>query len=245
MAAVEDRHVVLLGHCIYRIEKAEEIFLSIDVLLPVGRQQYVPALFQAQPLQHVRCLYVGEVLAQDFRHRGAGDVRAFARQAAFGQIAACMFRISQVDIRDDVHYPAVGLLRQALVLAAIAGLHVEDRDVQPLGAYHAQARVGISQNQHGIRLCGDHQLVAGIDDVAAGGTEVVPDGVHVHFRVLEFEVAEEYAVEVVVVVLSRMCQQYVEVPAGLVDDGGKTDDFRPCAYNDEKPDPAVVGKVYV
>lgn len=245
MATVEDGHVVLLGHCIYRIEKAEEIFLRIDVLLPVGRQQYVPTLFKPEPLQHVRCLYVGKVLPEDFRHRGAGDVRAFARQAAFGQIAACMFRIGQVHVRDDVHYPAVGLLRQTLVLTSVACLHVEDGDVQPLGAYHAQARVGVSQNQHCIRLCGDHQLVAGIDDVAAGGTEVVPDGVHVHFRVFQFQITEKYAVEGVVVVLSCVCKENIEVFAGLVDHGGKTDDLRSRPYNDKKFDFAVVGKVYV
>ena len=245
MAAVEDRHVVLLRHTVNGSEERQKVLLSIDVLLPVGRQQYVPTLFKPEPLQHVRCLYVGKVLPEDFRHRGAGDVRAFAWQTALGQVPSGMLAVGQVHVRDDVHYPAVGLLRQTLVLTSVAGLHVEDRDVQPLGAYHAKARIGIPKYQHCIWPCGDHQLVAGVYDVAAGGTQVVPDSIHVHLRVLQLQITEKYAVEGVVVVLPSVRQKNIEVFAGLVDHGGKTDDLRSRPYDDKKFDFAVVGKVYV
>ena len=48
------------------------------------------------------------------------------------QIAAGMLRIRHVDIGDDIHNPAVCLLRQALVLTAVSCLHMEDRDMQSL-----------------------------------------------------------------------------------------------------------------
>ena len=63
-----------------------------------------------------------------------------------------MLGVSQIHVGNDVHDPAVGLLGQALVLAAVAGFHVEDGDVQPLGGNGGQAGVGIAQNQQGIGL---------------------------------------------------------------------------------------------
>ena len=66
--------------------------------------------------------------------------------------------LASVHIGDDVHNTAVGLLGQALVLAAVAGLHVKDGDVQALGPDDAQAAVGIAQHQHGIGLGGDQLL---------------------------------------------------------------------------------------
>lgn len=44
-----------------------------------------------------------------------------------------MLGVGQVHVGDDVDDAAVGLLGQALVLAAVARLHVEDGDVQAFG----------------------------------------------------------------------------------------------------------------
>lgn len=38
MAAVENRHVILFGHCVDRIEEAEEVLLRVDVLFAVSAQ---------------------------------------------------------------------------------------------------------------------------------------------------------------------------------------------------------------
>lgn len=38
MAAVENRHIILLGHCVDRIEEAEEVLLRVDVLFAVSAQ---------------------------------------------------------------------------------------------------------------------------------------------------------------------------------------------------------------
>ena len=245
MAAVQHRHVVFLRHGVDGIEEGEEVALGVDVLLPVGREKDVPALLQPQPLMDIRGLYLRQVLPQHLGHRGAGDVGALPRQAALREVPPRVLAVGQVHVGDDVHYPAVGLLGKALVLAPVAGLHVEDGDVQPLRADDAQAGVGVPEDQHGVGLSGCHELVTGVDDVAAGGPQVVPDGVHVDVGVLQLQVAEEDAVEVVVVVLSGVGQQRVEVPAGLVDDGRQADDLRPGAHDDQQSDPAVILEVYV
>ena len=136
MATVEDGHVVLLGHPVDGGEETEEILLGVDVLFTVGREENVFALLQAQSLMHIACFYFCEVLVQDFGHGRAGDVGALTGQAALGEVAAGMLAVCHVDVGDDVDDAAVGLLGQALVLAAVAGFHVEDGDVQALGTYY-------------------------------------------------------------------------------------------------------------
>ena len=49
-----------------------------------------------------------------------------------------MLGIAHVDVADDVNDATVSLLRQTLVLAAVAGFHVEDRNVQTLCADDTQ-----------------------------------------------------------------------------------------------------------
>ena len=144
-----------------------------------------------------------------------------------------MLGVGQVDVGDNIDDAAVGLLGQALVLAAVAGLHVEDGDVQALGRDGGQAAVGIAQNQKGVRLHLHHELVTRGDDVAHGLAQVGAHGVQVDVRVGELQVAEEDAVERVVVVLPGVRQQAVEVAAALLDDLGQADDLGARAHDDE------------
>lgn len=159
------------------------------------------------------------------------------------QILAGVLRIGKVDVRDDVHDAAVRLLRKALILAAVARLHMENRDVQTLRRDRRKTGIGISENKECIGLNGRHQLIGTVDDIADGGAEVVPHGVHVDIWLLQLEVAEEDAVEVIVVVLPRVREDGIEILAALADDGGEADDLRPRAHDDEQLQPAVVLKV--
>ena len=52
-----------------------------------------------------------------------------------------------LDVVDD---PAVDLLGHALVEAAVAGLHVEDRDLAALGGDRREAAVGVAEDQQGV-----------------------------------------------------------------------------------------------
>ena len=240
VAAVENRHIIFLRHRVDGIEKAQEVLLSVDVLLAVGTQKNVAALGEAQALMHVRFLYLGEVLVQDFGHWGAGDVGAFAREAAFGKVAAGVLGVGHVDVGDDIYDAAVGLFGEAFVFAAVAGFHVEDGDVEAFGSDDAQATVGVAQDEDGIGFGLDHQFVGFVDDVAHCGSEVFAYGFHIDVGVCEFEVAEEDAVEVVVVVLACVGEDGVEVLAAFVDDCRKAYDFRPRAHYDEQLEFAVV-----
>ena len=110
------------------------------------------------------------------------------------QIPPGMLGVGQVHIGDDIHDPAVGLLGQALVLAAVASFHVENGNVQPLGSNGREAGVGIAQDQQGIGLNLVHQLIGAVDDIAHGSTQVVAHRIHVDLRVSQLQVPEKHAV---------------------------------------------------
>lgn len=242
MATVENRHVILLGHCVYRIEKAEEVLLRVDVLFAVSTQQDVVPLLESESLVYIGCLDLGKVLMEHLGHGRTGDVCTLTGKSAFSKVSSCMLGVGEIDVRDDVHDTAVRLLRKAFVFAAVAGLHVENRNVEPFCPDDTQTAVGVAKNEYGIRFGCSEKLVAAVDDVAAGRAEVISDCIHVDFRFGEFQVAEEDAVKVIVVVLSGMGQNHIEIFAAFGDDSSKPDDLRAGADDDEQFQLTVVFK---
>ena len=240
VAGVQDRQVVFLRHLVDSGEQAREVLLGVDVLLAVRGEQDVLALLQTEPTVDIARLDLRQIRAQHLRHRGACHKGALLRQSAIRQIAARVLGIGEIDVGDNVDDTAVGFLRQALVLAAIARLHVEDGDMQPLRADDAQAAVRITQHQHGVGLQLNHQLVRLSDDIAHRLAQITADGVQIDLGISKAEVLEEHAVEVVVVVLPRVGEDGIEIDTALLDDGGKADDLRARADDDEELELAVV-----
>ncbi len=117
--------------------------------------------------------------------------------------------------------------------------------MQAFSGNRRKATVGVAENQQCVRLASDHELVAAIDDVTHGCTEIVTDGIHVDFGILEAQVLEENAVQVVIVVLTGMCQNAVKVLAALVNNCCEADDFRARTHDNQKFQLAVVGKFHV
>ena len=240
VAGVQDRHVVFLRQRVDGGEQAREVRLGVDVLLAVRREQHVLLRLQAELGEDIRGLDLVQVGAKDLRHGRARDVGALGGAAGILQVAAGVLGVRQVDVGDHVDDAAVGLLGQALVLAAVARLHVEDGDVQALGRDGGQAAVGVAQDQQCVGLHLNHELVRGRDDVAHGLAQVGAHGVQVDVRVVQRQVAEEDAVQGVVVVLPGVRQQAVEVAAALLDDLGQADDLGARTHDDQQPQAAVV-----
>ena len=234
VAGVQDRHVVFLGQGVDRGEQAREVRLGVDVLLAVRREEHVALGLKAELGEDVGGLDLIQICAQDLGHGRARDVGALRRAAGVLEVAAGVLGVGQVDVGDHVDDAAVGLLGQALVLAAVARLHVEDGDVEPLGRDGGQAAVGVAQDQQRVGLHLHHELVARGDDVAHGLAEVRAHGVQVDVRVVQRQVAEEDAVERVVVVLPGVRQQAVEVAAALLDDFGQADDLGAGSHDDQQ-----------
>ena len=197
---------------------------------------------QAELGENAGGLDLVQVGAKDLGHGRARDVGALRGAAGVLEVAAGVLGVGQVDVGDHVDDASVGLLGQALVLAAVAGLHVEDGDVQPLRTDDGQAAVRVAQHQHGVGPDGGHELVALRDDVAHRLAQIRADGVHIDLGVGQLQVVEEHAVQVVVVVLAGVGQDNIKIFASLVDDGGQTDDLRAGADDDEQFQLTVVFK---
>ena len=242
VAGVQDRHVVFLGQRVDRGEQAREVRLGVDVLLAVGREQHIALGLKAELGEDIGCLDLVQVGAQDLRHGRARDVGALRGAAGVLEVATGVLGVGKVDVGDHVDDAAVGLLGQALVLAAVARLHVEDGDVEPLGRDSGQAAVGVAQDQQRIGLDLHHQLIARGDDIAHRLAQVGAHSVQVDVGVVQRQVAEEDAVERVVVVLPGVSQQAVEVAAALLDDLGQADDLGAGAHDDQQLQAAVVIK---
>ena len=240
VAAVEDWHIVFLSHRVDGVEQAQEVLLCVDVFLTVSAQQDVAAFFQTEAGVDIAGFDFSKVLVKDLGHRGACDVCAFFREAAVGKVAACVLAVGHVHVGDDVNYAAVGLLREAFILAAVAGFHVEYRDMEAFGTDYAQAAVGVAKDQNSVRFGLYHQFVALCYDISHRFAQVGAYCVHIYFRICEFQVLEEDAVEVVVVVLAGVGKDDVEVFAAFVDYCRQTDDFRAGAYYYQEFEFAVV-----
>ena len=245
VAGVQDRHVVLLGQGVDGGEQAREVGLGVDVLLAVGGQQHVAPGLKAELGQDVGGLDLVQVGAQDLGHGRARHVGALRGAAGVLEVAAGVLGVCQVDVGDHVDDAAVGLLGQALVLAPVARLHVEDGDVKALGRDGGKAAVGVAQDQQRVGLHLHHQLVARGDDVAHGLAQVGAHGVQIDVGVVQRQVAEEDAVQGVVVVLPGVRQQAVEVTSALLDDLGQADDLGAGAHDDQQLKAAVVFKTNI
>ena len=154
VAGVQHRQVILLRHGVYRREERTEILIRVDILLPVGREQDVFTLFQAEPGVNVACLDLRQILMQYLRHGAAHHEGALLRDARGVQIAPGVLGVAEIHVGGHIHNAAVRLLRQALVKAAVPGLHVENRNVQPLGGDDRQEFVSPSTSTaSGLTFC--------------------------------------------------------------------------------------------
>ena len=117
--------------------------------------------------------------------------------------------------------------------------------MQPLGSDDGKARVRVAEYEHSVRPRLGEELVGAVDDVPACGSEVVTDGVHIDLRLGEFEILEEYAVEVVVVVLARVGEDHVKIFTALGDDGSEADNLGAGAHHYYQLQLAVLLEMYV
>lgn len=150
-----------------------------------------------------------------------------------------MLGVGEVHVRDDVHNAAVGLLGKTLVLAAVACLHVEDGDVEPLGRDRREAGVRVAEHKQGVGLDLGHQFVGSIDDVADALSQIGSRAAQIHVGIAERKVSEEDAVQRVVIVLSRVREETIEVSSALLYHLGQADDLGAGAYDDEQLEAAV------
>ena len=122
---------------------------------------------------------------------------------------------------------------------------MEDGDVEALCSNNREATVGVTKDENCIGLGLVEEFVGAVNDITTSSTEVIAYSIHIDFGILELEVVEEYAIEVVVVVLTCVSKDYIKILAALVDDCCKTDNLRTCTYNDTELEFTILLPLYV
>ena len=124
-----------------------------------------------------------------------------------------------------IHDAAVDLLGHALIEAAIARLHVEHRDLAPLGRVGGQATVGIAQDQQRVRLDLGQGRVGPRDDLADSLAGRGARGAQEVVRLAQLEILEEDLVQLVVVVLAGVHRDVIGRLVQRGQDAGQADNL--------------------
>ena len=156
-----------------------------------------------------------------------------------------MLRVRHIHVGDDVHNAAVRFLRQALVLAAVASFHMENGDMQALGADDRKAAVRIAQHQNCVRLNLYHELVRFRNNIAHRLAQIVAYSVQIHLRIVQLQIMEEDAVQRIIIILACMCQNHVEIFACLFNNGRQTDNLRSGAHDNQKLQLTIVFEAHL
>ena len=152
-----------------------------------------------------------------------------------------MFTISHVHITDDIHNTTVGFLRQTLVLATISCLHVEDRNMQAFRTDNRKAAICITQHENRIWFHFHHQLVTLSNDITHSFTKVVTHGLQIHIWIPKLQILKEHTVQIIVVILTCVCQQTVKVLPTFINHCCQTYNLWTCAnYNQQLQFPIIL-----
>ena len=87
-----------------------------------------------------------------------------------------------------------------------------------------------------------HQLIRTVNDIAYRCTQIVTDGIHIYFRIGKIQIFKEHPVEIVIIILSCMSQNTIEVLPALIDNRGKADNF--LSHSGKGVSGEVNGKTY-
>ncbi|MPN46961.1 hypothetical protein SDC9_194560 [bioreactor metagenome] len=111
---------------------------------------------------------------------------------------------------------------------------MENGDFEPLCADGRQRRVGVTQQQDGIRALFYQHFVAFGNNAAHCLAKVFAHTVKVVVRLAQAKVLKKNTVQPVVVILPGVHQQMVKIAVAAFDDLRQPNDLRPGAHNGHK-----------
>lgn len=149
MGGDDDAAVVVAGEAVEDRHQSGEVPGGIDVLLAMGADDEVAVFGESESAKDVGGLDPGKVMVEDLEHRAAGLDDAVrgrpSRRRNPGDRG-----VGEVDVGEVVDDLAIDLLGNALIEAAVAGLHMEDGNLAALGRVGGEAAVGVAEDQEGV-----------------------------------------------------------------------------------------------
>ena len=227
----DDAQPILLREAIQRFHQLCEVPIRIHVLLAMTTHHKILLLFQTQTGQHIGRVDLRQVMMNHLVHRAARLDHAVGRDPLAQQVLAGDIAVGQVDVRKMIDHLAVAFLRNALVEAAVARLHVEDGDLAPLGGDDGQARIGVAQHQQGIGFLAFEQRVDTGQNVADRLGHAAADRFEKMIGAAQLQFVEENLVQFVVVVLPRVNQHVIGIPVQLGQHARQANDLRPRSHH--------------
>jgi hypothetical protein len=112
--------------------------------------------------------YFGFVIIQNFEHGGAGEVDASMRESFGDEMTTGMLGVDKIEVGNVINDPPVDLLRDVEVETAIAGLHMKDWNMKPLGYIGGKAGVGVAEDNKSVWFHFSKQFPGFSDDISYG-----------------------------------------------------------------------------
>jgi hypothetical protein len=192
------------------VQQGAQPLWVVDVLLAVGGDEEVLPTSQLELFQDGAAGELLGVMEQHLLHRRPGEEDPACLHTLGKQVAAGVFGVDEVEVGDMVNEAPVGLLWHVLVEAPVAGLHVVHRNPHPLGHDGGDAAVGVPEDEHGVRLFLEQDLLGLDESVPEDPPEAGGVDLEEVVGLADAELVEEDPAELVVVVLPGVHEDVVD-----------------------------------
>lgn len=142
-----------------------------------------------------------------------------------------MLGVDQVEVSDMIDDPAVDLLGNIGIEASVAGLHMKDRDLQPLGHNPGNAAVCVPEDENSIGPLFLQDLFDLDESVAQDRPQRTGIDLQEIIRLSDLQIVEEDLVQFVIIVLAGVDNDMLDMPVEEGHGPGETDNLRPCAQD--------------
>ncbi len=214
---------------------------AVDVLLAVQAGDEIAPRFQVQARQHFRGVDPVAIMAQHLGHRGSRQGNALVGHTFGQQVPPRVFRIDQVEVGDVIDQLAVGLFGHVAVEAAVARLHMVDRDIHAPGHDGRDRGIRVAQDQDGIGFFVRQDLLRLGQDGPQGLAQTAPPGAQEVVRFAHAQILEKDLVQLVIPVLARVGDDVGDMVLQPGHDPGKPDNLRPCPKDGHHLEPGRPG----
>ena len=136
-------HLVFVVDPIERFNKFSQPVFKVNILCPMQGHQEKLTFFEAKLLHYVAFIYLGHKMVKDFFDGVTGNIDALPGNSLSNKIESAALRIWQENVALAINNPAIIFLRYPIVVATVAGFHMEDPYSHPFGGNCTHAAISV------------------------------------------------------------------------------------------------------